>query len=283
MQRLAFFEGAFLPMEQVRVSADDRGYYFGDGVYEVVMGFRGQPFGLAAHLRRWAYSVGELRLRSPYTTEEIEKIIREALLRVPAPQVLVYFQLTRGVFPRVHSFPPADVPGTFLLTAQPFADDMIGREEGMRGHLTEDIRWRRCDIKSLNLLPNTLATQEALDAGAQAPIFVRDGIVTECGSANLFIVKDGKLRTHPLGHAILPGTTRADILRLAGTLGIPCEETPFGVDALESAEEVFCTSVATRPHGIVEIDGRPVGDGQPGPITLSLQRAYDDLVLSECP
>lgn len=283
MQRIAFWQGEFMPVEQVSISADDRGYYFGDGVYEVVMAFRGKPFGLSAHLDRLRYSMTEMRLTCPYDEGQLVHIILEAVAQVQASQVLVYFQVTRGAYPRVHAFPPAEIPGTFLLTAQPFAEDMEARVNGMRAILREDLRWHRCDVKSLNLLPNVLATQDAADAGAQAAIFVRNDVVTECNSANLFILREGALYTHPLGPDILPGTTRADILHLAKKLGIPCREEAFGVKALLTAREAFCTSVATRPYGIVQVDDTPIADGRIGEITMRLQDAYDELILRECP
>lgn len=283
MQRIAYWSGAFIPAEDVHISLDDRGYAFGDGVYEVVMGFRGKPFGLDAHLDRWAHSLREARLHAPYLHDELGGIIREAIARVDAPQVLVYFQLTRGAFPRRHAFPPEGTPPCFLLTAQPYEDDPLGLQGGFKASLFPDVRWHRCDIKSLNLLPNVMATQAALDQGAQVPVFLRDGIVTECASANLFIVQDGTLVTHPLDQNILAGTTRADVIKLAAGLGIPCVERRFGVDTLHSASEVFCTSVGTRPAGIISVDGQPVGEGQIGEITRAIRAAYQALEYQQCP
>lgn len=283
MQRIAFWQDTFMPVEQVSVSADDRGYYFGDGVYEVVMAFRGKPYALPAHMDRLRYSLRETRLTCPYDEGQLVHIILEALAQVPAPQVLVYFQVTRGIYPRVHAFPPAEVPGNFLLTAQAYAEDMDARVQGMRAVLREDIRWHRCDVKSLNLLPNVLATQDAVEQGAQTAIFARNGVVTECSSANLFIVREGVLYTHPLGPDILSGTTRADILRLAESLHIRYREEPFDVETMLQTQEVFCTSVATRPYGIVQVEDTPISGGNLGPITMRLQDAYDELILRECP
>ena len=282
MHSIAFWEGRFMPIEEARVPVDDRGYVFGDGIYEVVMAFHRQPFAMDDHLARWERSRDAMRLSCPYTAAQISELIHQAIAQVEGDELLAYFQVTRGISPRNHPFPPAGTPGSFLLTVRPHAHDVRAYEQGDTAVLVEDVRWHRCDIKSLNLIPNVMALQQAVERGCTQAIFHRGDVVTECGSSNVYIVRDGRILTHPLTCNILGGTTRAHILSLAQALGMPVEERPFTVAELYAADEAFSSSVAARPVSIVRVEDRPIGEGVPGPAVRALQGAYRTLVKAQC-
>lgn len=282
MQDIAFVNGIFSPIAQARVSIDDRAYVFGDGVYEALLAFGGVPFALAEHLERFARSCAEIGLVSPYPRAEIVRIVEEALAQVEGQSLLVYFQLSRGVAPRAHPFPPAGIAGVFMLTVRPYAYDAHGHEAGDEAALAEDIRWHRCDIKSLNLLPNVLAMQQAAEKRCTQAIFHRGETVTECGSANVYIVQQGRIVTHPLTCDVLPGITRAHLLQMAEGLRIPVEERPFTVQELYAAQEAFSSSVGRRPTPVVRVEGRDIGDGKPGSVVRALQAAYRARIEAAC-
>lgn len=282
MQDIAFVNGTFSAIAQAQVSIDDRAYVFGDGVYEALLAFGGVPFALDEHLDRFARSCAEIGLVSPYSRADIVRIVQEALAQVKGQSLLVYFQLSRGVAPRAHPFPPSGTPGTFMLTVRPYAYDAHGYEVGDDAALVEDIRWHRCDIKSLNLLPNVLALQQAVEKHCTQAIFHRGETVTECGSANVYIVQQGRIVTHPLTNDVLPGITRAHLLQMAGGLHIPVEERAFTVQELYGAQEAFSSSVGRRPTPVVRVEGRDIGDGKPGPIARALQMAYRKRIEEAC-
>ncbi len=282
MREIAFVDGKFLQVAEATTSIDDRGYVFGDGVYEALMAFGGVPFALQEHLVRLDRSCRELSIVCPYTHAQITDIVHEALAQVEGESLLVYFQVTRGVSPRAHPFPPAGTRGVFMLTVRPYGYDIHGYEVGDDAILYEDIRWHRCDVKSLNLIPNVLALQKAVEQGCTQAIFHRGEFVTECGSANMYIVQQGRIVTHPLTNDVLPGITRAHLLEMAATQGIPVEERCFTVAELFAADEAFSSSVGRRPTPVIRVDGRPIAEGKPGPITRALQAAYWARIESDC-
>lgn len=274
MRDIAFVGGDYLPIADAKVSVEDRAYQFGDGVYEALLAFEGKPFAMREHLDRWLRSCAALNLICPYGRQQIESIIREALSRVEGGSLLVYMQTSRGVAPRLHQFPPKETPGVFTLTVRPYPYDSGTHEQGEDAALVEDIRWGRCDIKCLNLLPNALAMQQAVEKGCAQAIFHRGDTVTECASANMYIVRDGRIVTHPLSNEVLAGVTRAHLLEDAAALGIPVEERRFTVRELYGAEEAFSSSVSRRPAPVIRVEGRPIGGGAPGPVVRALQAAY---------
>jgi len=274
MRDIAYVGGAYLPVVEAKVSLEDRANQFGDGVYEAVLAFDHKPFALREHMDRWDRSCAALRLACPYNRQQIESIVREALSRVEGDSLLVYMQVSRGVAPRVHQFPPQETPGVFTLTVRPHPYDSRAYEVGDDAVLFEDIRWGRCDIKCLNLLPNVLAMQHAVEKGCTQAMFCRGDMVTECASANMYIVRDGRIITHPVTQAILAGITRAHLLEDAVILGIPVEERPFTIDELYAADEAFSSSVSRRPTPVVRVEGRVIRDGKRGPVTETLQAAY---------
>lgn len=274
--RTVYVNGEFLAAEQARVSPFDRGYLFGDGVYEIIPAFGGRLFRLAHHLDRFERSLADIRLPSPLAREEwthvAERLVREA----GAVDQSVYLQATRGVAPRDHAFPAPVRPGV-LAYATPLnypAADAVAR--GVAAITLDDVRWQRCDIKSISLLANVLARQQAVERGAVEAILVREGTVTEGAASNVFAVRDGTLQTPPKGRFILPGITRDLVLELARAHDIPAREAPLARAELEAADEIWLTSSTREILPVTRLDGRPVGAGMPGPVYARLRALYQD-------
>lgn len=281
-ESIAFLNGTFLPIEEAKVPILDRGFYFGDGVYDVVMAFNHVPFALGDHLDRFENSARQLEIECPYDRDVLARLIEEGISQVEGDELIVYFQLTRGAAPRRHAFPPKGTPATFVMTVRPHSFSARDYQEGLRSALFEDFRWGRCDIKTLNLIPNTYCMQKAAEAGCDDAIFARGGLVTECAASTMYAVRGGTILTHPLTCEILPGTTRKHILELAQALSIPVEERAFTTEELFTADEAFCSDVTHRPAPVVSVDGRPIADGRPGPVTRALQRTYHERLVAAC-
>nr|PZN45859.1 MAG: D-amino acid aminotransferase [Bacillota bacterium] len=273
---MVYLSGRFLPYGQAAVPVEDRGFLFGDGIYEVFRVYRGRPFRFQDHLERLTRSAREIRLDLPDL--DWAAITGELLERngLKGGDATVYLQVTRGAAaPRTHWFPPPGTPATVLMLARPARPvDPELVESGATAITHPDERWGRCDIKSINLLPNVLAKQRAVEAGAHEALFVRDGVVLEGASSNLFAVLDGRLVTYPRGPRILAGVTRGVVLELARELGIPVVEGPILVSDLDRATELFITSTTAEILPVVRVDGRPIGDGRPGPVTRALYTAF---------
>jgi len=271
-----YLNGEFLPVGQARVSVLDRGFIFGDGVYEVVPCYRGKPFRMAEHLARLARSLKALRIDSPLDDEGWKDLVLKLAETGPRPDSIIYLQVTRGAAKRDHAFPAGPVQPTVFGMASPYTPPgREQREQGLSVIGIEDERWLRCDIKSLNLLGNVLAKQKAAENGAYEAIQHRGETVTEGSSSNVFIVKDGVLLTHPATNLILNGITRQVVFGICGKEGIPFREEPFTVEDLCTADEVLITSTTSEVMPVVDIDGKPVAGGTPGTVTLKLQHAFD--------
>ena len=279
---IVYFAGEFLPKEDVRISPDDRGFLFADGAYEVIRSYNGKLFRLTAHLLRLENSLRAIHVNAPDTKElqdaAVQLIERNDLSRGDAA---LYVQVTRGVAPRKHAFPPSNTPATVYMSASPFRALPEQVEHGVRVILVPDIRWLRCDIKSVALLPNVLASQQAKENGAYEAVFVRDGIVTEGSHTNLAAVFDGQLITHPKTNHILPGITREVVLALCQELDLPCSESPISAMKLGEADELMLLGTTTEVMPVVQVDDWQVGTGQPGPVTRTLQQAFRQLVTKE--
>ena len=270
MPDIAFINGRFLPWEEATVSIDDRGFQFGDAVYEVIRTYRGGPFEFGAHLARLNRSAGELSIRQPYTREQWLGWVQQGLSLAGYQEAKIYIQVTRGVAPREHGF-PSDILPTVVMTIRkfhPLAADV--RSAGVSACTREDLRWGRCDIKSVNLLANVLAREEAKKAGVFETILVRDGFVMEGALSNVMAVRGGMIMTAPEGPRILSGVTRTVVLELAKKDDIVIEERFIPVDVLYQSDEVFLTGTTLEVLGVVQIDGRTIGSGRPGPITKTL-------------
>lgn len=276
---IVYLNGEFIPRDGVSISADDRGFLFGDGVYEVIRTYHGELFQVEGHLARLARSLSELRI--PFSPVDSLRSVAERLLAentLATAESKIYIQITRGASPRSHRFPPAGTPPTVYAVAQELSPPLEEQERGVAAITTGDTRWARCDIKSLMLLPNVLAYQRALEAGAQEAILVRDGSVTEGSHNSVFAVFGDVAVTAPLSNLVLPGITREVVLSLCGAEGIPVEEFPILEERLGHADELFLTGTSAEVTPVVRLDSRPVGGGEPGPVTRALQRAFREMV-----
>ncbi len=257
------------------IDPEDRGYTFGDGVYEVFRIYHGTCFEAEAHWERLARSLSELRINLGKPVSDLSRGIETFLREEDINDGMLYLQVTRGAAPRAHPFPSADTPPVITAFTKPLTRPSDALEHGASAVIQPDIRWLRCDIKSLNLLPNVLAKQAASEAGAQEAILHRDGTVTEGSASNAAIVSGGVLWTHPANHLILHGVTRAVTLKLAREIGIPVREEPFTLDMLHNADEAFMMGTTVEVMPIVRIDGKPVATGVPGAVTRRLQKAFE--------
>lgn len=273
MGEIVYFNGAFVPSDEALVHVEDRGNVFADGIYEVVRYYAGRPFEMDAHIKRLKNSAEAIRLPLPIEPEQFAALGTELVARNGLSEASLYMQVSRGVYPRNHVFPQDVKPTVFMIArpAQPVDDQT--RRSGVSCISLEDRRWKLCHVKSLALLANVLAKQEAKDAGAFDAILVRDGIVTEGTSSNVFAVSGKRLLTHPEGPFILSGVTRQVVLELADRLRIPVSVAPFTLSELKEADEVFLTSTNVELLPVVRLDGRTIGKGVPGPVTIDLQEA----------
>ncbi|MBS2968189.1 D-amino-acid transaminase [Metabacillus sp. KIGAM252] len=264
--------------EQAKVDIEDRGYQFGDGVYEVIRVYDGEVFTMDEHLERLKRSAGEIKISLPYDIEELKNRVRELVSVNKVWDGGIYMQVTRGVSPRNHLFPGSDIPAQLVAYPVPSKRPEELQKTGVEVITAEDMRWKRCDIKSLNLLWNVMAKQEAADAGKYETIFVRDGIVTEGSSTNFYAVKDGTVYTHPANNFILNGITRLKILEASRNAGVNAVEKEIQASELDQYEEAFISSTTIEVMPIVKIDGKSYSKGKPGPVTLSIAKAFRELL-----
>lgn len=282
MGPIGLLDGKIINLNESVIQLEDRGYQFGDGVYEVTRVYNGRCFALNLHLDRLYRSLRELRIPATYTPEELTEFHLRLIQESGIQDAAIYLQISRGVAPRAHGFPDNVVP-KLTMTIRPITPNSALRESGATGIFVPDVRWMRCDIKSINLLGNLLAKQQAKDAGVFEGIQVRDGIVTEGSSSNFFVVKDGVLWTHPLSNLILRGVTRTVIVeQLVPKLGLTLIEKPFDVAFVKKAEEAFVTGTTTEIMPFIQLDGAPVGDGKVGPVARQLYQALVEAVAKEC-
>lgn len=281
MPRIAYVNGAYVPLAEAAVSIEDRGYQFSDGVYEVAACLNGRLFDWPQHAARLRRSLAELSIAEPMSPRALDLVAKKLLAKNGAANALLYIQVTRGVARRDHPFPTGARP-SLVMTVRPYDYAPRARQQvtGIKVLTQPDQRWTRCDIKSISLLPNVLAKQAARQSGAfEAWMVEDDGTVTEGASTNAWIVEaDGTLVTHPADHAILPGIMRDTLMRLARAAGLRIEERAFTLDEARAAAEAFITSTSAPCLGVIAIDGSPVGNGSPGPMTLRLGRMLWDEV-----
>jgi len=265
-----YYNGVFAPLETLMVPACDRGLYFGDGVYEALRVENHRPFALEEHLERFYASLQALRIDFSMPEAELRDVLSELSDRVDSNSQLLYFQVTRGTATRTHAFPENAKPNLMAYAKHaPLADV----SERWKAILLPDIRWANCNIKTLNLIPNVMAAQQAKERGCKEAVFHRDGVVTECSSSNLLMLRDGVLYTAPADHRILAGVTRARFLLLAKEFGIPVVEEAFTVDEAFEADELIITSTSVHGPGVCELEGRPVGGKDPDRLK-KLQSAF---------
>jgi D-alanine transaminase len=273
----AYFNGNFLPKDQIHISPDDRGFLFADGVYEVVRWYEGFFYDMAGHMARLRRSLKEIRLSWPgsdsFPVVALELIEQNNLQNRPS---LVYLEVTRGAAKRSHAFPGPDVPPTVYAFARGFHPEKEVIATGINVILRKETRWSRCDIKSVSLLPNILSFQEARDLDCYECIFVRDGMITECAHSNVFFVIDGVIYTHPESENILSGITRKNILRIARKAGISVIETPIPENKINEISEAFITNTSFEIAPVISINNIITGDGRPGLLTRSIREKFDE-------
>lgn len=280
MSDTVFLNGSFLPQDQAFVPVMDRGFVFGDGVYEVIPVYGGRLFRLDEHLQRLNDSLTGIRLHNPMTNTEWADVLKQLVEKNGGGEQSVYLQITRGHAPRDHTFPTDIQPTVFISSSplKPVAEELL--HKGVAAISLEDIRWKHCHIKAIALLPNILLRQQAIDAGAQEAILIRDGIITEGAASNLFIVKDGVIKTPPKGPFLLPGITRDLVLELAKANGLAQQECSFGLQELQQADEIWLSSSTKEVLPVTKLDGKAVGNGQPGPIWQQMRKLYQDYKLA---
>ena len=272
--RIVWLNGAFVAAEDARISVDDRGFLFGDGAYEVVRIVRGVMFEAERHLRRLERTLAELGVeyRADGLREVGERLLDDNRLR--HGEATFYIEVTRGAsWPRTHHFPPPGTPPTVYASIAPFVPFDELRRRGAAVITVPDTRWARCDLKTVNLIPNALAKQRAVEAKAAEAVFVRDGVVTEGASSNVVGVSKGVLRTHPATPAILAGVTREVVLEIARERKLRVEEAPLRLAEVPALDECFLCSTTTDVMPVVAIDGKRVGDGEPGAVARLLHGA----------
>ncbi len=266
-----YLNGEFLPLDQAKIPVLDRGFLFGDGVYEVIPVYGGQPLRLKEHLRRLERSLSAILIESPLSDENWTQIIHRLIDGADDQQI--YIQVTRGVQPkRDHAIPHSVTPTVFAMGSK-IAPIPNG---GIKAVTVTDIRWDRCDIKAITLLPNVLLRQEALSRGAAEAVIVRDGLALEGSASNLFIIKDNVIITPPKGETILPGITRDLVLEIAQAAGFTTTERPISVSELRTADEIWFTSSTREILSVIELDDTPVSNGQPGPVWRAVLAAYQE-------
>ena len=262
-----FLNGRFVPADQACISVMDRGFLFGDAVYEVIPAYGGQAFRLQQHLDRLDSSLAAIGMASPMDHKHWQGILERLLAQSPGADQQVYLQVTRGAYGKRSHAIPHTVKPTVMAVAMPLPErDADTVEQGIAAITLDDIRWRRCDIKTTNLLPNILGQQRARESGAQEAILIRDGLAGEGTASNLFIVRNGLIITPPKSADLLPGVTRDLVLELARGADMGYSEAVIDVAELEAAEEIWITSSSREVTPVTRLNGRPVGNGTPGPV-----------------
>ncbi len=277
MPRIAYANGTYVPLAQAAVHVEDRGYQFADGIYEVALYIAGRFWDLDGHLARWKRSLDALEIPEPMGERALRLVLSRLVSVNRMRDCYVYMQATRGVAPRNHAFPIEGTSPSLVITVKPLnlAKLDANAARGISVITQPDIRWGRVDIKTVGLLPNILAKEQARRVGAGEAWLVRDGKVTEGGSSNAWIVDaKGTLITHPLGKEILGGITRQTVIQCAEKLQLRVEERAFSVEEALNAREAFITSAMNLATPVISIDGKKIGDGKPGPIAPRLREAY---------
>jgi D-alanine transaminase len=273
---LVYLNGTIVPRSQARVAVEDRGFLFGDGVYEVLRVVEGRFFAKDFHNRRLDRSLSGIHIEMPasQSASHLSEIAAELLEKngLLKGEATVYIQVTRGVATRGHAYPSPPVPPTVYISTVAFKPMTDLQQSGTSAVTHPDLRWGRCDLKTLNLLPNVMAAQLAAEKGATEAILIRDGQITEGSKTNVFGVVGGALRTHPCDNRILPGITRAVLESLAAELKLDIEERAIRTDEIPALREMFLSGTTTDVMPIVSLDGKRVGDGAPGPVTRRLQK-----------
>lgn len=271
---IAYLNGEFVPLKEARVSVLDRGFVFGDGVYEVIPVYGRQLFRLAGHLERLRNCLQAVGITNPHTDDQWETLFRQIIARNQPDDQALYLQVTRGVAKRDHAFPENTTPTVFIMCNKLSTPSQEMHETGVKAMTFPDNRWLRCDIKSISLLPNILLRQAAVEAGCAEAVMIRDGYLTEGAASNIFVVKNGSLLTPPKSHLILPGITYDVVLELAAQAGMKVEIRPVAEAEVRTADEVWLSSSTREVLAITTLDGRAVGTGTPGPYVRKVHALF---------
>ncbi len=281
MTKIACINGRFLPESEASISIFDRGFLFGDGIYEAISVVAGKLIDVEPHLARLDRSLDSIAMRTPYSHDEIIDLLRELVKQDNFAEGLLYFQITRGIAPRAFHFPDESVSSTFVAFTLPMAlIDRVEVREGVKIVSIPELRWKRRDIKSIGLLPQCLGKQTAVEQGCYEALMVEDGMVTEGTSSSAYIIKDNTLITRPLSPSILPGVTRRAILALANQDNIKIVERAFSLEEAYQADEACITAASAFIMPVVQIDGNIIGNGKPGPIVNRLRELYIEEALA---
>ncbi len=273
---MIYLNGVFMPIEDARIPVLDRGFIFGDGVYEVIPVYSRRPFRLPEHLQRLQHSLDGIRLQNPHSDAEWSSLLEQIIAANEDADQYLYLHITRGVARRDHAFPKSVAPTVFIMSNPLLTPAQELLASGVPAITASDNRWSRCDIKAISLLPNVLLRQMAVDAGAIETVLLRDGFMTEGAASNIFVVKDGILLTPPKNHFMLPGITYDVVLELAATHGIAHEVREVSEYEVRTAQELLLTSSTKEIMPIVSLDGKPVGNGKPGAIFARLYQLYQN-------
>jgi len=276
MSETAYLNGEFLPLGEARVSVLDRGFIFGDGVYEVIPAYSRRPFRLSEHLARLQHSLDAIRLANPMPDAEWTRLIGELVARHSPEDQSIYLQVTRGVARRDHAFPKDSKPTVFMMSGPLTTPPEEQVENGVPCITASDFRWLKCDVKTISLLGNCLLRQAAADAGAAEVVLFRDGRMTEASASNVFVVRDGRLLAPPKDHLILPGITYDVVLELAAACGIPVELRAPTEQEVRGADEIWLSSSTKEVLAVTTLDGKPVGSGRPGEAFRVVYREYQE-------
>lgn len=271
---IAYLNGRFQLLERTSVPVQDRGFLFGDGVYEVVPVYQGRPFQLAAHLKRLRKSLRAVGIDDPMSEIQWVQVIRDLVEQNGDGDLSVYIQITRGITNREHEYPPEMVPTVFMMPQPLPKDSANDRQAGVSAMTTEDIRWQRCDIKTISLMANVMLKQMAAEQGADEMILLRDGYVTEGAASSVFVVLAGEVLTPTLSGSILPGITRKVVMDLCRKQGVPFREAAISLKSLQQADEVWLVGSTRGISPVTILDGRPVKDGEPGRVWQQLDQKY---------
>lgn len=276
MSEIVYLNGAFMPLDEARIPVLDRGFIFGDGVYEVVPVYSRKPFRLAEHLVRLQNSLDGIRLANPLTDAEWTKLMHEIIARNEGEDQSIYLQVTRGVAKRDHAFPKNVKQTVFMMSSLLTTPPRELIDNGAAAITASDFRWLKCDVKSVALLGNCLLRQLAVDAGAVETILFRDGKLTEASASNVFVVKDGVLLAPHKNNLVLPGITYDVVLEIAQAREFQLEVRDIGEAEVRSADEIWVTSSTKEVLAITTLDGKPVGDGKPGMLFRRMHALYQD-------
>ena len=276
MSEIVYLNGEYMPLEQARIPVLDRGFIFGDGVYEVIPVYSRHPFRLPQHLARFERSHEAIRIKNPLTDSEWVQLVNDLIARNSGDDQSIYLQVTRGVAKRDHAFPQDTKPTVFGMSSSLSTPSKATVEAGIPAITAVDYRWLKCDVKSTSLLGNCLLRQAAADAGAIEVVMFRDGFLTEGSSSNVFAIKNGTILATPKNNLVLPGITYDVVIELAQAHAVPLEVRPITEAEVRAADELWVTSSTKEVLAVTSLDGKAVGTGKPGPVFRRMHQLYQD-------